>query len=228
MAYCSNCGKKIDEHADICLKCGKFVGNNQSNNNSVIIKKNKSVGPIGIVIIVLFSVLYLFFVFLFLVVLFEDLEYNYDDIQYKDEYKFGHVGDTLYYNDLAITLNKVNFYDELVVNDGVKYPNDGNEYLVAIFEIKNYSGSYDNMYNFECYKYGEYYRRLFLDGNDGFEIISGMEDGIYYIEMKVVFEIEKDIDDFNIRYNNNINASDGGVIFNIDRIYKEKKYEMNF
>lgn len=25
--YCSNCGKKINENADICLNCGKLINN---------------------------------------------------------------------------------------------------------------------------------------------------------------------------------------------------------
>ena len=32
--YCSNCGSELKEGADICLKCGKIV-NNQNNNQNV-------------------------------------------------------------------------------------------------------------------------------------------------------------------------------------------------
>lgn len=28
--YCSNCGNKINENADVCLKCGILINNQQS------------------------------------------------------------------------------------------------------------------------------------------------------------------------------------------------------
>ncbi len=31
--FCTNCGNKIDEEADICLKCGAILSKNQSPNN---------------------------------------------------------------------------------------------------------------------------------------------------------------------------------------------------
>lgn len=35
MKYCTNCGNKINEEADICIKCGKFINRVPNTKNSI-------------------------------------------------------------------------------------------------------------------------------------------------------------------------------------------------
>ena len=50
--YCSNCGSELNDGADICLKCGKIVGNkNQTIKNTDPDAKSKLVaGILGIIL----------------------------------------------------------------------------------------------------------------------------------------------------------------------------------
>lgn len=62
MKYCTNCGKKINEGADICLNCGKFVSkvpNNNTNKNPGI-----TIAVIGMVLALLGFVITLIFALL--------------------------------------------------------------------------------------------------------------------------------------------------------------------
>ncbi len=46
--YCSNCGKKLNEGADICLSCGKIVNEHMNINNNPNAKNKVIAGCFGI------------------------------------------------------------------------------------------------------------------------------------------------------------------------------------
>lgn len=58
--YCTNCGNKINENADICIKCGKFVSKVPNNNRKVNLEEIFSIvgmvfGILGFITILLMS-----------------------------------------------------------------------------------------------------------------------------------------------------------------------------
>jgi len=58
--YCTNCGNKLQENADICVKCGKFISKTPNNNarvDSGIVYSivGMSLGIIGFLIALFFS-----------------------------------------------------------------------------------------------------------------------------------------------------------------------------
>ncbi len=51
--FCSNCGSKLEENQDVCLKCGVAVKKENINNNSSVNQNNKSkvvAGVLGIIL----------------------------------------------------------------------------------------------------------------------------------------------------------------------------------
>ncbi len=46
--YCTNCGAKLEEQADICIKCGKFIS--KVPNNNAKINKEEIFSIIGMVL----------------------------------------------------------------------------------------------------------------------------------------------------------------------------------
>lgn len=52
--YCSNCGNKIDENADVCLKCGTFLKKNATQSKDSTPKVGKGIASLVLGIIALF------------------------------------------------------------------------------------------------------------------------------------------------------------------------------
>ncbi len=48
MKFCSNCGSKLAEGADICLKCGKFVNGSKAPGNNPNGRSKMTAGLLGI------------------------------------------------------------------------------------------------------------------------------------------------------------------------------------
>ena len=153
--FCSNCGKELDDNADICLKCGVLVNGNKSNVN--VVNTKKGLPAWAIVLIVLGTLFLLFIGLLFSLGLLayntvrtspeveeygSDIRDIEDDIEgyvrdYIEEYNGnttvvgeGTVGDTILIDNIKITLLKT---------DNYTYNGDG--YLIFFFVVENGSNS---------------------------------------------------------------------------------------
>lgn len=217
MKYCPNCGKKLEENADICLKCGKLINNNYNDK-----RKNSSIGPIGIVLIVIFCLIsFMVMIFSFLVLIIDSEDDYIEDIRYSDDYYYdrdnykGTINDTLYYDDLGVTLVSGVVYNNLVVKGDKINAKDGYEYLVIKFKIKNNSNS-DKSVNINKFK-------GYLDGepvnyiNDNDNKLDGVVKANSIVTGEVIYEVKKGWNRFNIIY-------DDMLEFNIkSNTYKERK-----
>lgn len=216
--YCTNCGNKLDDNADICIKCGKLINNHCHNND---IKKNSSIGPIGIIVIVICSFFGLIFFFLLLLAIIDDMEDDYiEDIRYDDNYYenynyTGTVNDTLYYDEVGVTLVDAIVYNDLMVKGDKIKARDGYEYLVFKFRIKNNSSSDKriNISKFKGYLDGEPVN--YINNNDN--KLDGVVKSNSILDGNVVFEVKKGWNKFSIVY-------DDILEFKIkSNTYKEKK-----
>ncbi len=52
--YCENCGNKVEENADICLKCGVFLKKNNQKNSSSSPKIGKGIASLVLGIVAIF------------------------------------------------------------------------------------------------------------------------------------------------------------------------------
>lgn len=157
--FCYNCGKELNENADICLNCGVFVnkkGNDKNINTNSNSKNKKSGIPVwGIILIVIGCILFiplfiliLFFVFTFNVA--KSVPDNYveeagnyiDGYLNEDEVNVvgeGTIDDTLEIDGMKFTLNSVVKYSEISNDYFNNIPDDGNEYLVFFMNVENTS-----------------------------------------------------------------------------------------
>ena len=198
--FCVNCGKKLDEDTDMCLKCGKLVDNKSSSNKSK--KMNSSIGVIGTIIIIVFSSLYIMFlVFLFASIIYEEV-IPYHEVDDYLEDREGRIGESIYYNDLVVTLKSVNFYDKFEVEGDVKYPKDGYEYMVLLFNIKNNSVNNHNLYmnNFSCFYDGIKADNVYVNSINGKNILNGYIRANSDLEGNLIFEVKKGSDNIYVEY----------------------------
>ena len=86
MKYCTNCGNKLEENSNVCLKCGKVF-------NSGTVKKKKVLPAWAIVLIVLGVILFIPIIMIILGYVFYSKtikNYNFDDVfdGYEEEYDY--------------------------------------------------------------------------------------------------------------------------------------------
>lgn len=152
--FCSNCGKEIDEKADICLNCGVLVNKESSKKvttNNINNSKKKGLPTWAIVLIIVGFVIVLpliLFAFLFIFIFKsvksvsdESIKYIEDAKDYINDYmedyevvSEGTIGDTLEVDGVKFTLNSALKYSSIGVTNT---PEEGNEYLVFFFDVKN-------------------------------------------------------------------------------------------
>ena len=199
--YCSNCGNKVNEEADICLKCGKFITKEE-------IKKNDKVGPIGVLIIVIGSLIALFFMFIaFLVIIDEAMEDSYEYEEIIEQIptpninkNIGTINDTLYYNNLSFKLNSAKTHEYIEILGDKKLPKNGYEYLILNFTITN-KNDYD--YNLDINKFkgssdDNNINIIKIEGDT--KTLNGLINSKMSLTGNVIFEIKKDWNNFNISY----------------------------
>lgn len=216
--YCSNCGSKLDENADICLGCGILVGankkeNNNSNNN--VVNNNKHDFPVWAIIILIVLGCIIFIPLLFIVVIFI-FRFTYDNVDdylekannyvdvFFEEHEIiseGTIGDTLRIDDIEFTLNGISKYNSI----GDKVCQDGNVYLVFDFDIYNDS-DYDNKVvtymGFSGGVNGEEDDSILPSDIDGFSDLIKKLKPYEKAKIRVVFEVPNNFESFDLSYSN--------------------------
>lgn len=216
--FCSNCGKELDEKADICLNCGVLVNKENRNNSSNINNGKKKGLPtwaivliiVGSIILIPIIILILFSIFVFNIVREEGNDYIEDARDYFNEYvedyetiSEGAVGDTLKIDGIKLTLNDVIRYENIQNSTFKNTPSDGNEYLVFFFDVENTNNT-DKLVtylNFEGYLDENKLIPKFIFGqiND----ISNLNKTLSpneKVKGYVVFEVDKEWTDFTVYY----------------------------
>lgn len=229
--FCTNCGKELKDGADICLNCGKVVNNNIDNQ-----KKNNGIGVLGIILIFIFCFIYLFFVlFIFIAIIDEEEldnnnldDYIENNVLNDKKDNIGFVGDTLYCNDLELTLKSAKVYDELDINGDIKQPKEGYEYLVLLFDVRNIGKfNYDfNIYNFVGYEDGKEIVLLNIDGVDDYNALNGEIETRGSLRGNVIYEVNKDWMSFDIDYA--IFYEKKSVTFRVTRSNINNNYKVEF
>lgn len=213
--FCSNCGKELDEKADICLNCGVLVNKEVNRNNSSNVNNGKKKGlpTWAIVLIIVGSIILmpLIIVTLFFIFVFNNIKEDGDEYldkakdyfnEYVEDYDItadGTIGDTLEIDGIKITLNSAIKYESI----GSNTPKEENEYLVFFFNVENSSSGdkYITYLNFSGLVDSEMIiPKYFFNEIDG---ISNLNKELEYGETTtgyVAFEINKDWDSFDLNY----------------------------
>lgn len=215
--YCANCGKELDENADICLGCGVLVNKenkktmNNVNSGGNVKKKGLPVWAIvliivGCVILLPILIVTLLGIFVFNNIKEESGEYIDKAKDYLNDYiedysvtEEGTIGDTLEIDGIKFTLKSSVKYDSI----GNNIPKEGNEYLVFFFDIENtsskgklitylnFNGLLDDKRMFPVFLFNE------IDG------VSNLNKELEYGETTtgyVAFEINKNWNNFDLNY----------------------------
>lgn len=212
--FCSNCGKELNDNADICLNCGVLVNKQESKtNNNVNIGKKKGLPVWAIVLIVLGCVVVIpliifiiFGVFVFNAVKDEGGKYLDDARDYYNDYvedydviDEGTIGDTLEIDGVRFTLSEALKYDSI----GDNTPVEGKEYLVFFFDVENtsseeklvtylnFSGLVDEERIIPTFIFGD------IDGTTNLN--KNLEVG-ETTKGYVAFEVDKNWEDFDLSY----------------------------
>ena len=220
--FCSNCGNKLNENADICLKCGVLIDKKDNNNNVKTKKKGFPTWAIvlivvGFVILIPLIIIILVGIFAFNAIKNDGNEYLEDAKDYFNNYiedyeviADGTIGDTLQIGGIKFTLNDVLKYETIDNN----IPNDGNEYLVFFFDVENnsskeklvtylnFNGLIDDVKCLPKYFFNE------IDGvsNLNKSLKSGETTNGY-----VAFEVQKNWENFDLSYRKLLD--DKGITF---------------
>ena len=245
--YCANCGKELDENADICLGCGVFVEKkNKKTTTNCNSNKNKNRGlpAWAIVLIVLGCVILIPIIIIFLIIVFainvahdviDHGEEYFDKVNdYIKDYNFnyvideGTIGDSLKIDDLIFTLNKVVKYDS--IDDMLPY--DGNEFLVFFFEIKNVSN--DDIKTITCFDFkGKVDDKVFLPVpwlfNNEIDGVYGFNKNVKpgeVISGYVAYEVSKDWKTFDLTYKEILEDDDGSIVFYVKNEIENNNLEV--
>lgn len=206
MKYCTNCGNKLGENADVCLKCGKVFNKKP--------QKKKGLPVWAIVLIVIGAIILLPIILLVVGYIifnikstepvdYDDYDDYYDDY-YDDDYdytfNYGTVGETLDTGKLSFTLNE---YKE---SENVDEIDDsyGKEYLILYFDVKNESSKTIKISNYDfnafCDSYSVPIKKL--DFIDDVDYLEGKIEPGETISGYIAFLVDSDWEDFEVSYNN--------------------------
>ena len=234
--FCSNCGKELNDNADICLNCGVLINkeeskinSNKNNNNS----KKKGLPTWAIVLIVLGCVILIPLIIIILVGIFvvnvvkdeggkylDDVKDYYND--YVENYEVideGTIGDTLEIDGVRFTLSEALKYDSI----GDNTPVEGKEYLVFFFDVENTSSEEKlvTYLNFSGLVDDERIMTTFIFGDiDG---ITNLNKNLQVGEITkgyVAFEVDKNWENFDLSYRKLL--SDKGITFYVVNEKNEK------
>ena len=207
--FCTNCGKKLEENAALCLNCGVLVGNTNNNQNK---EKKKGLPTWAIILIIVGSMLLLpviiviiFFIFAFNTV--NNIIENPNIDMWTDGETIieeGTIGDTLVSDDFKITLTEALMYNRVgTEEDTMDIPGEGKEYLVFFFDVENISdeSQYISDYDFTGYvdEYEIEVEYLYNDINGIGDLDATLKPN-KKIKGYVAFEVEETWKSFEISY----------------------------
>ena len=218
--FCSNCGKELNDNADICLNCGVLVNKKESkiiSNNNVNNSKKKGLPTWAIVLIVLGCVILIPLIIIILVGIFafnvleesviEEKDGYFDKIKdsiydYTENYEVideGTIGDSLEIDGVRFTLSEALKYDSI----GDNTPVEGNEYLVFFFDVENTSSEEKlvTYLNFSGLVDDERIIPTFIFGDiDGTTNLNKNLEAGETTKGYVAFEVDKNWEDFDLSY----------------------------
>lgn len=244
--FCSNCGKKLNENADICLKCGVFIKENEENKK--VDNKKKNGLPAWAVVLIILGCLVIFPIII-LIVLFsifvsitdskvpsefkefenymEDFERVEDDIKkYTEKYdsnitEEGELSDTLEVDGIKFTLNKFDNYSYTDNESG-----EEKNYLVFFLDVENTSDE-DRLissFNFKGALDGEEIVPKFLfEKFDDISLLNANVKSGEKVSGYVAFEVEDDWESFELRYKRII--TNNSIVFRVYNATSEEKEE---
>lgn len=216
--FCSNCGKKIEDNADVCLNCGVLVDRVNLNKTSSSNKKKNRFPAWAIILIALISIIIPFAILItFGLVVFggsdgEPYDISDEYYDYEDDYNpisEGTIGDTLELGGLKITLNSISRYSSINEDTFNSIPEEGNEYLVFFVDVENVSSEkkrimYQNFLGVSEY---DYYNPDSFLSIEGVNYLGGKIEPGETIKGYVAFEIEKNWENFDLLYRNYANGN---------------------
>ncbi len=234
--FCSNCGKELNDNADICLNCGVLINKEKSkinSNKNINNSKKKGLPTWAIVLIVLGCVILIPLIIIILVGIFvvnvvkdeggkylDDVKDYYND--YVENYEVideGTIGDTLEIDGVRFTLSEALKYDSI----GDNTPVEGKEYLVFFFDVENTSSEEKlvTYLNFSGLVDDERIMTTFIFGDiDG---ITNLNKNLQVGEITkgyVAFEVDKNWENFDLSYRKLL--SDKGITFYVVNEKNEK------
>ena len=222
--YCSNCGKELNENADICLGCGVLVNKegkkapNDINNK----KKGFPVWAIVLIIVGFFILIPLIIIILVVIFAFNTVKDNGSEYldkakdylnDYMEDYSIieeGTIGDVLEIDGIKFTLKNALKYDSI----GNNIPKEGKEYLVFFFDVENTSNDEKlvTYLNFNGLVDDEKCMpKIIFDEVDGVNNLNKELKEGETIRGYIVFEIEKDWENFDLTYRKLLD--DKGITF---------------
>lgn len=225
--FCSNCGKKIDENAAICLNCGVIVENTVQNNSSTTnnqkTEKKKGMPTWAIVLIVVGCIILIPLILIVVIAVtafnvISDIDFDINDYIEEIITQTGTIGDTLTTDTFKITLTDALLYDSIGEDEYYREtPAQGKEYLVFFFSIENISNQSEYISSFDFSGYVDGYTTSveYLSNDiDGFEklgtnIAPGMKTKGY-----VAFEVDTTWQEFELHFSEYLNYEDE-LIFNV-------------
>ena len=225
--FCSNCGKELNENADICLNCGVLVNKESS---KVVINKNTNNNNkkglptwaivliiIGCIVLVPLFIFVLLFIFAVNVVKDEGGKYLDDAKDYFNDYvenydviDEGTIGDTLEIDGVRFTLNDALKYTSIGDNN----PIEGKEYLIFFFDVENTSNEEKlvTYLNFSGLVDDERVMTTFIfDDIDGITNLNKSLEVGEATKGYVAFEVDKTWEDFDLSYRKLL--GDRGITF---------------
>ena len=234
--FCSNCGKELNDNADICLNCGVLINKEESkinSNKNINNSKKKGLPTWAIVLIVLGCVILIPLIIIIIVGIFvvnvvkdeggkylDDVKDYYND--YVENYEVideGTIGDTLEIDGVRFTLSEALKYDSI----GDNTPVEGKEYLVFFFDVENTSSEEKlvTYLNFSGLVDDERIMTTFIFGDiDG---ITNLNKNLQVGEITkgyVAFEVDKNWENFDLSYRKLL--SDKGITFYVVNEKNEK------
>lgn len=206
--FCFNCGKELDDNAALCLNCDVIVENAQNNSNNVNktkMDKKKGLPTWAIVLIVIGCVILIPLIFIILIGVFAyNVVNSFDNYDEETITQNGTIGDVLTTDEFNITLHDALIYSSIGTDENrLDIPEEGKEYLVFFFEVKNISddNEYISAFDFTGYVNGIEVEKTYLYNDiDGIEELTANLPPNKKTKGFVAFEVDTIWQEFEIHY----------------------------
>lgn len=204
--FCPNCGNKLEEKSDICLKCGVLLNNNSSNTKNN--KKGKGMPTWALVLIIVVSVILLPIICVTIIAVsafsFITSTDIVDEILGEINVETGKVGDIILTEDFKIKLTDYKTYDIIEKDkENKEESKEGKEYLVLFLDIENISNETTPIYSSDFGGYIENYSVAEKNIDTDIEGIAPLNANLLpgtKAKGYIVYEVNKDWTKFDLCY----------------------------